>query len=90
MHLTKIQFHSKWAEAIKEEGWGLSVLARILLRKELGREPTWQEQDQTLEYRSEECKNLISPDEIKTAYLEGKEVHSQPLGIATLFAYYDH
>lgn len=68
-----VQFRNKWAQGIIIKDWGLPVTARILLRKELDREPTYQEVEYAIKYRKAQCKG-ISPEEIKTAYRLGKEV----------------
>lgn len=71
-----IQFHNKWAKGIIQKDWGLPVTARILLRRELGREPTIQEVEYAVKFRPTECKG-VPPEEIKAAYLQGTEVSNR-------------
>jgi hypothetical protein len=47
-------------------GWGEGVCARVLLRRELQREPTRLEVDEAI--------LIITADDVKGAYFSGKEV----------------
>ncbi|KJA21624.1 hypothetical protein HYPSUDRAFT_216177 [Hypholoma sublateritium FD-334 SS-4] len=66
------QFRKKWAKGIIEKDWGLPVTARILLRRELGREPTYQEVEYAVKSRPTQCKG-VPIEEIMAAFLQGKE-----------------
>ncbi|KJA28750.1 hypothetical protein HYPSUDRAFT_33099 [Hypholoma sublateritium FD-334 SS-4] len=66
------QFHNKWVEGMLEMGWGLTLAARVLLRRELGREPTPQEVENAENSRPTQCQEVL-PDEIKAAFLHGEE-----------------
>ena len=54
-------------------GWGLALSARVLLREELGREPTREEVKDAVKSRPTQCQG-VSPDDIKADFLRGKEV----------------
>ena len=64
-----------WAIAITRNKPSMKILARILLRKELGRDSTPQESLEAQEHREAKCKE-ITLEEIKEAYFFGSEVPS--------------
>lgn len=70
-----LQFRRKSAVTVAKSKGGMKILARILLRKELGRDPTLQETQEAQEYRRAKCKE-IALEEIIEAYFCGSEVWS--------------
>ena len=59
-----------------EAMWALPVLARIVLRKEFGREPTRNEVDRRVQQLKEGCASLPPLDIITAAFENGEEVCS--------------
>ena len=59
-----------------KKDWGVSLCARVLLRKELGCEPTHEEVEYGQEFRTAQCKEVL-PEEITEAYLLGDEVSTR-------------
>ncbi|KAF9475824.1 hypothetical protein BDN70DRAFT_883214 [Pholiota conissans] len=70
-------FHNKWAEGIVKMGWGAGVCARVVLRRQLNREPTQNEVEEVI---SNGLYRAVTAEEIKEAYLRGKE----RMGICTM------
>ena len=58
-----------------KKDWGVSLCARVLLRTELGREPTHEEVEYAQEFRTAQCIDKeVRPEEITEAYLLSDEV----------------
>ncbi|KII83367.1 hypothetical protein PLICRDRAFT_47258 [Plicaturopsis crispa FD-325 SS-3] len=78
--LTAIEWRSQppsvkltWATEIRSRVWGKRIRARMVLRKEIRREPTKQEVDIALDNRRDLFKNQVSVEEVMAAYNDGDE-----------------
>ena len=67
--------------------WGVPLLARVLLREELGLEPTREEVAYTAKVRLAECK-AVHPDKIKSAYMLDEEVSTRYCHLQQLRIHY--
>ncbi|KAJ3513374.1 hypothetical protein NLJ89_g2991 [Agrocybe chaxingu] len=65
-----LKVRNTWYRQICIQGWGISVCARVIGRKELGREPTRKEVERIEE--SKKYKNA-TPEDIAKAYMRGEE-----------------
>ncbi|CAA7269167.1 unnamed protein product [Cyclocybe aegerita] len=65
-----LKVRNTWYRQICTQGWGISVCARVIGRKELGREPTKKEVKKIEE--SKRYKN-VTPEDIAKAYMRGEE-----------------
>ncbi|KAF9475823.1 hypothetical protein BDN70DRAFT_208978 [Pholiota conissans] len=63
-------FHNKWAHGIVKMGWGAVVRSRILLRRELNREPTSDEVDDVIQSG---VYKIVTEEDVKQAYFRGDE-----------------
>jgi hypothetical protein len=56
------------------KGWGRNVRVRIMLRKQLGREPTERELKAGFANIGNQYKDGLTAEDVKAAYDSGKEV----------------
>jgi len=64
---------SVWARTVRDSRWGRPVIARIMLRNELGREPTTAEVGDRMEKLGEKTVKLPPPDVVRAAFEKGEE-----------------
>ena len=81
MLIFPFEARNAWAKEICERGWGIDTLARIYLRKTLGRAFTKAELDKELSLKR---KYSISPEEVSQAFLRGEEVSTCIVKMALL------
>lgn len=72
------QVKRTWAKNVIERGWGAELLARVYLRRTLGREPTQQEvKAASTSKERRRIKTLVTVEQVMNAYFKGEEIRKR-------------